>query len=292
MSPGFRRLWPAAAGTATATVVATATAALLVAGCTGIADLHIPTPPPSPSPAVGATTTVTSDLTAVTLTPVGSTPPTTVVLTPGGASLAGIVTGPTGPVGGATVLVERLVGDSIGAKAVSAQPDGSWRLGGIRGGRYRVRAWHSPDLTLMTPQILLLGAKDNQSVNLTLMAYNGQSLSAALVPSPPFVGQPSTLVIQATQQVVGGDGVVRGGALAGASIFAVAAGNVVLAGNNPGTTDASGRLALLMGCVSGGPVGLSASLNGLTTFPLSVADCGVPLAPPATTVKPPTSSVP
>jgi hypothetical protein len=281
-----------------------AVTASLLASCTGVADLHIPTPPVGSPNAAGATTTVTSDLTAVSLNPVGSTPPTAVVLTPGDASLSGIVTGPTGPIGGATVLVERLVGDSVGGKTVAAQADGTWKLGGIKGGRYRIRAWRPPDLAMLTPQVVLLGATDNPSVTLPLMAYNGQSVTAAVAPSPPQVGQAATLVVQATQQAVGGDGIVRAGPLTGSNVFVLAAGNVLLTGTNPGPTDAGGKLAVLLTCVTAGPVGLSASLDGLTTFPLTVPDC-VPAAVPAppstpttgpggtaTTVKPPTSTVP
>jgi hypothetical protein len=266
----------------------------IVAACTGVANLHIPTPPSTAPTDPSAPTTGVPNLSAVNLPPLGSVPPTTVVFTPGTASLSGIVTGPSGVVGGATVLVERLVGDSVGGKVVPTAADGTWKLPSILGGRYRVRAWRAPDLALTTPQILLLGGKDNQNLTLTLMAYNGQSLTASLTPSPPQVGQVTTLVIQATQQTVGGDGVVRGAPLPGANVFVFAAGNVVLAGTNPGTTDGGGRMALSLGCSSLGPVGLSASVNGLTTFPLSVADCSVFIPPSttSTTVKPPTSSVP
>jgi hypothetical protein len=269
-------------------------AVALLAGCSGIANLHIPVPPSSAPLDASATTTATTDLTGVSLTPVASAAPTTVVLTPGDASLSGNVTGPAGAVGGATVLVERLVGDSVGSKAVPTAADGTWKLAGIRGGRYRIRAWHAPDLALTTPQILLLGANDNQTLNLSLMPYNGQNVTAAISPSPPPVGQVTTLVIQATQQAVGSDGVVRGAPLPGASVFVFAAGNVVLAGTNPGITDAGGRLSLSLGCSSIGPVGLSATVNSLTTFSLMVPDCVLFVPPPVTTpttVKQPTTSV-
>jgi hypothetical protein len=284
-NPLGRRRWMTAA---------TAAAVLLVAGCTGVADLHIPTPPSTAHDASGSTTTVTSDLTGISLAPVGSTPPTTVVLTPGAASLSGIVIGPAGPAPGALILVERLVGDSVGGKVVPAAPDGTWKLPGIRGGRYRVRAWRAPDLSMTTPQILLLGAKDNQNVNLTLMAFNGQNLTAAIAPTPPTVGQVSTLVIQATQQTVGSDGVVRGAPLPGANVFAFAAGTVVLSGTNPGTTDAGGRMVLSLECSSFGPVGLSGSINSLNTFSLTIPDCTIFVPPPVTTTTtaPPPSSVP
>lgn len=266
---------------------------LLASACTGIANLNIPEPP-NTQPVDGATTTVAPDLSAVSLNPVASSPPTTVVLTPGQASLSGIVTGPAGVAAGATVLIERLVGDSVGAKTVAAQVDGTWKLTGILGGRYRIRAWKAPDLALTTPQILLLGAKDNQNITLTLISYSGQNLTAAVAPNPPVIGQVATLVIQATQQTVGGDGVVRGAPLPGASILVFSSGSAVLAGTNPGISDSAGRLTLAVGCASIGPLGLSATINSLNSFPLTVPDCAV-FSPPvitATTVKPSTSSVP
>ena len=181
-----------------------------------------------------------------------------------------------------------------GQRGFPPRADGTWKLPGLLGGRYRIRAWHAPDLALTTPQILLLGAKDNPNIPLTLIAYNGQNLTAAVAPNPPLVGQVATLVLQATQQVVGGDGVVRGAPLPGASVLVFAAGNVVLAGTNPGITDATGHLTLQMGCATVGPVGLSATVNSADFVPLDSGRLLV-FVPPVTTstsVKPPTSSVP
>jgi Carboxypeptidase regulatory-like domain len=283
-------------GRARRALVATAMAmaALLVAGCSGLANLNIPTPASTvPSPGAPATTVVT-DLSGVSLTPVPSAPPPPVLLTPGTASLSGIVTGPSGVVAGATVLVERLVGNAVGSKTVTAGADGTWMLPGILGGLYRVRAWMAPALDLTTPTVLLLGAGQTMQVSLTLMSYNGQSVSATISPSPPEVGQVATLIVEATQQAVGNDGIVRATALPGANIFVSAAGDVVLAGTNPGTSNAAGQMQLALGCSSVGPVGLSATLDGLNTFALTVPDCSVFVAPITipTTIPAPTSSVP
>jgi len=266
---------------------------LLVAGCSNIANLSIPTPPPGSPGVVGATsTTAVSDLTGAALPTVASTPPTSVVLTPGTSTLSGIVIGPSGTVGGATVFIERLVNASVGSKMVTTAADGTWKLANIVGGTYRVRAWQAPDLDLITPQILLLPVGAAMSVNLTLMSYSGESATATVSPSPPVVGEVAILTVQVLQETVGPDGVVRGSPLAGANVEVVAAGNVVLAGTNPGTTDSSGAMSLDLGCSSIGPVGLSALVNGLTSFPLTVADCseGIPTVTTPTSV--PSSSVP
>ena len=277
---------------------------LVVAACSGgVRNLNIPTPPGTqPAAAGGATTTVSTDLTGVNLTPIPSTTPPTVLLTPGKATLSGIVSGPSGVVAGATVLVTRVVGDPAGndvegSKTVVTAVDGTWTLSNILGGRYLIRAWMAPTLALTTPMVLLLGATQTQSVPLIMMAYGGQSLSASIAPSPPQVGQVATLFIQATQQTVGADGVVRAAPLAGATIQAYVAGNVVLAGTNPATTGSSGEIELSLGCSSDGPVGLSATIDALTSFQLSVPDCG-PFVPvptvttPTTVFTPATTTVP
>lgn len=253
------------------------------AGCTSVANLHIPTPPPgSPGGAPADTTTVVSNLTGVVLPSVPLGPPPTVPLGPGTSSLTGIVTGPNGVVAGATVLIERLVGNAVGSKMVSTAADGTWKLPNILGGLYRIRAWQAPALDLVTPQIVLLGAGATMSLPLALMAYSGESATASVVPSPPQVGVVSALTINLAAETVGADGVVRAAPQAGATVEVLAAGNVVLAGTNPGTSNGSGQVSLSLGCSSVGPVGLSVTINNSTTIPLSVPDCSLPTAPVTT----------
>ncbi len=95
---------------------------------------------------------------------------------------------------------------------------------------------------------------------------------------------------------MGSDGIVRATPLPGANIFVTAAGDVVLAGTNPGTSTSppAGVQLAPRRCSAVGPVGLSATLNGLSTFPLTVPDCSafIPLITTPSTITAPTSSVP
>lgn len=273
-------------------------AMFVLAGCSSLANLNIPTPPPGSGGAIGGdSTTVVSNLTGVALPSVPSVPPTSVAIAPGKSTLTGLVTGPAGPAGGATVEVDRVVGAASASKTVTAQADGTWKVANIIGGLYRVRAWQAPTLDLITPQFVLLGAGATQNVMLSLMSYNGQSITATVTPSPPVVGQVATLAVQVVQETVGSDGVVRAAPLPGAMVTVIAAGNVVLVGANPGTTGSSGQLDLNLDCSSVGPVGLSATVNGQSSFPLGVPDCSEPIAtvtiPTTVTTTPlPSTSVP
>src|SRR5438132_10480239 len=70
-----------------------------------------PLPPPSDE-----STSTLADFSTVNLAGVsGRTTTTSIPLGPGGAGLSGTVVGPAGPVAGATVHVERLVGDGVGS---------------------------------------------------------------------------------------------------------------------------------------------------------------------------------
>src|SRR5688500_10725176 len=123
-------------------------------GCTRGAVDELPAPPTT-----GPTTSTTArpDLSGVVLPDVPGTTSTSIPVGPGEATLQGIVTAPEGAVPGATVLIERLVGDGAGSATVVAGPDGRWVAPQILGGRYRVRAWRAPDLALTSPASFFLG---------------------------------------------------------------------------------------------------------------------------------------
>src|SRR5437763_11830013 len=85
----------------------------------------------------------------VSTLPTSTLPPTTALGRPrttttvsadivgGQARIQGTVQGPQGPVQGATVRVERIVGSQTAATDLSTEPGGGFNLGDIRGGIYR-----------------------------------------------------------------------------------------------------------------------------------------------------------
>src|SRR5437899_8320268 len=87
------------------------------------------------------TTTTLVDLSGVKIAGVPGKTTTTIGLGPGGATLNGSVAGPDGAVGGATIHVERLVGDAVASQDFPSNPDGTFTIPTLLGGRYRVRAY-------------------------------------------------------------------------------------------------------------------------------------------------------
>src|SRR5205807_2321830 len=119
----------------------------------------------------------------------GRTTSTTVPFGPGQATLNGNVSGPDGVEPNAVVHIERLVGSAVGTMDIPTNPDGTWSVPNVLGGRYRVRAWRAPDLALTEPAVFFLGATDSKQVALPLTKYDGRSAMAAIAPRPAVIGQ-------------------------------------------------------------------------------------------------------
>jgi uncharacterized protein YceK len=267
-------------------------AGALLAGCAQVTTLSLPTPKASSATTAVATTTA-PNLTAVSLAGVAGRVRPLVAITPGPATLNGTIVGPAGPVGGADVHIERLVGDDVGATDVIALPDGTWSLVGVLGGRYRVRAWRSPDLDLIAPEIFFLNGTDTKSLTLTLQPYTGNNALAAIAPNPPIIDQPATLAVQITSQTVDGRGSVRAQPVANASVQLSGSSSWAISNPNPSVTGADGMAIWQVVCSQLGPQPLTALVNNTDTYPLTIAPCSPPPPPPTTTTAPgSTTSIP
>lgn len=171
--------------------------AVVAVACSGSKPAAKPPPVPTTETTVAPPTTTSTTLKPTTT--VKGVPRTTttipLALGPGNAALSGTVTGPQGPVDGATVHVERLVGKSVAMADVSTSAGGSWQLPSILGGSYRVRAFKSPDLGQSPIQAFFLAGNERKVVDFKLAATGGDRITAAVNPSPPRFDQPGTLTI-------------------------------------------------------------------------------------------------
>ena len=304
--------------------IALAAALLAVAACSGARSKGFIPPPPA-SVAKITTAPPGSDYTGVPLDPVQGRPRAEPVEVLGGeAVLAGIVLGPDGPVGGATVRLERFVGDDIGRIDVTSNGDGTWRAPqparpptvptaplqtvpgqlptippttrppppptatrpatgpqGLLGGRYRVRAWRSPDLALTTPQIPFVEAKQNKQLPLQLSLYTGTTVSSISSPDPPVLDAPFSLTAVVTSLSVDADGVVRSVPAAGASV-ALTTGSGFASSGGPTTTNAQGRATFQLVCQAIGESQAELTVNQIETFTVPIRPCVAP-APTTTT---------
>lgn len=179
-------------------MVVLAVVALVAAACSSSSE-----PSAAPQTTVPETTAVPATTTTPTTRPaVTSTTlrPTTTVSTllqlgPGEASIGGTVLGPAGPVDGAVVRVERLVGKLVAPTDVTTTAGGSWQVPSILGGAYRVRAFRPPDLGMSPVESFFLGATERKTLDLRLPAVAGERILAVVTPSPPRIGQPANVTV-------------------------------------------------------------------------------------------------
>ena len=254
-------------------------ALIALAACSsgeGVAPLP---PPPTTQPTSPPTTIV--DTSGVALKPVPGRTTTTVALGPGRSLLNGVVAGPDGPVGGATVRAERLVGDAAAAVQVVTGADGTFQIPNILGGRFRVRAWRPLDLALVKPEVFFLSDGDTKQLQLVLSRYDGLAVTPAIAPNPPVVGDPANLVVQVVQQSVDPNGIVRGQPVPNVSAELFGGGDWRVASSNPTITDSQGRARWQLRCQSTGKQPLAVVVGGQQQFPLDLPACD-PAAPEPT----------
>jgi hypothetical protein len=269
-----------------AIVVLAAVAIGLLVACSGKHGYDFP-PPPSTIP---EEQTTVPDFSSVQLARISGHPTTTINNAPGQAHISGFVVAPQGAVPGATVHVERLVGDAVLPLDVATNPDGSFHVDNVQGGRYRLRAWRVPDLALTTPLIFFLNGNENKTgVNLQVTQYTGTNVTPALAPSPPIVGNPANLAVQVTTVVVDPTGVVRATPLTGTQVDLLGSGSWQLQSPATEFTDTTGTAIWQLTCTSTGNQPLSATVNG-TGYPLNLPPCAE--TPATSPPSPATTSLP
>lgn len=272
---------PAAAPAAAALAAAT----LAVSGCGGVATLAVGPPPPT-QPAVASTTVPPLPPSAsVSLPPVpGGSTTTSIAIGPGTASITGTVLGPAGPVAGATVEADRVVGAQVAMTQATTGGDGSFHVTGVLGGAYRLRAWQAPALGMATPQVLFVADGAAQQVSLQLAQYDGTRASADMAPSTVLLGNPAELVVSVTTQVVGPDGVVRPVPDPGQVVQVDGGASWAPLGPTPLTTGPDGTASLELGCTQAGSAAVVVTVTGTTPLDVQAPLCTT--LPPDTTPPP------
>lgn len=198
-------------------------------------------------------------VTAPPVTTSSTAPPTprtvstlSAALGPGRAGLSGAVVGPEGPVPGATVRIERLLGDAVAPATVMTDASGQWALGGINGGRYRVRAWRPPDLTALEATVFFLSATETKNVGLAVARYGADSVGVSMTPDPPVEGQQAMLVVTLSTGAVDAEGVLQATARPGVPVQ-LAPGPALVVESAPAVaTDAGGNAAFAVRCTAAG----------------------------------------
>lgn len=249
----------------------------LLVGCSDSKPFVLPPPPSTAAP---TPTEAPVDFSKIGLPKVGGVTTSTIVIGPGPMTLEGTVAGPEGPVEGATIRLERLVGNGTASVDLTSGPDGRWTAPNILGGRFRVRAWSAPTLAQVKPEIIFLSGSEPRRLALKLEDFSGVDAAAAIAPTPPKVGEATSLVVAVTNRSVGPDGVVRAEPVSRISVELRGSGAWRVESSTLVDTDSSGQARFSVRCQRSGSQPLAALIGGTKSVPLELPDCVTP--PPST----------
>jgi len=249
-------------------IIVAAAALLLLPACSGGGVIKIKDPGPVPD----ITTTTAVDFGQVGIKGVSGRASTTIAMGPGGASLAGTVSGPDGLIEGASVKVERFVGSAVASAILTTAADGTWSLPQVLGGRYRVRAWRAPDLAQTQPNVMYIQSSENKTLDLRVDRYSGIAATPSIAPSPPLFGQSANLYVLISQKTVDANGVVRGTAIPATGVDLSGTG-YSLESPNPQVTDNNGVAQWRVRCQFAGTQQLAVTVANGPTLQLDLPAC-------------------
>jgi hypothetical protein len=259
----------------------------LLAGCSKDEGRALP----KPKPGVTTTTTEPLDLTQVSLEPIavtGKPTSTTRPLGGGKASIAGRVVDTDGaPVPGAFVRAT-YYGDPNKPEVIEALSgeDGTYRFDQVLGGRWRIRAWRTPELATLEDNTFFLGFAENRQVELKVKVANDFVVTSSMAPNPPFIGSPVQLAVLVMSQSVDTEGIVHRSPVGGAAVTLNVIGQWVLATEATQATSSDGRAAWTMSCVAEGPQTIIAVV-GAQDHRLNIPNCMDPASTSTTTATTP-----
>ncbi|MHB1535633.1 MAG: hypothetical protein ACYC1D_13700, partial [Acidimicrobiales bacterium] len=126
-----------------------------------------------------------------------------------------------------------------------------------------------------------LGGSETHTLTLTVTAFVGSQITAAIAPDPPTVGDPANLAVQVVTPTVNPQGVVTYTPVAGAAVTVTNAPDLVVLGANPASTSGGGEALFEVVCEAPGSPGITASVSGLGAQNLNLPAC---VAAPSLTV--------
>ncbi len=247
-------------------------------------------PPPVPET---TTSTEPIDLTNVSLEPIsagGKPTPTTRPIGGGKAAIFGRVIDADGHTVPGAFVRATYYGDPTKPEmieAISAE-DGTYRFERVLGGRWRIRAWKTPEMATLDDHVFFLGYTEQRTVDLKVKSATDIVVTSSMAPAP-FTGTPVELAVLVLSQSVDEEGVVRRSPVGGAAVTLDIRGKWSLVGDPTQATEFNGRTAWQLTCDEVGQQPIIAFVGG-REWPLNVPACRDPLETTTTTTAPTTTT--
>jgi hypothetical protein len=247
---------------------------LVAAACDSGSEEAGPTTVATTAPPSTETTLPTTipPLTTTVPGPPRSTTTLATEIAPGSARISGTVHGPDGPVAGASVRVERVVGDQVVSVEVNA-PTGSFNLPSIRGGRYLVRAWKQPDLYQPAAEAFFLAADEQKTVELRMTKVSDINVQTTVEPTPLPREEPFTITVFLYAGSVSREGFLQASPRSGQEIEVVLGPGMGMTSTNRATTDSEGKARFSARCRTAGPQSGEVRVSAEVRLPLALPEC-------------------
>jgi hypothetical protein len=243
-----------------------------------VAETTTSTTTAAPAPTTAKPTTTSSTLKPTT------TSSTLLAMGPGEASIVGTVSGPSGPVDGAIVRVERLVGKLVVSTDATTAGGGTYSVGMVFGGSYRVRAFKPPDFASSPVEAFFLAANERKVLDLRMPSAGGERITATVSPNPPKVDQIATLTIQVGTGRVDDQGRPAVTPRPGVPLILTPAAGLALEGTPQALTDGNGSAAWRIRCLAEGANTFQLTVGaGITQVKIPACAAGAPPPAPTTT---------
>ncbi len=258
-------------------------------GCTRKVEITYPEVPSTLALRATTTTTIGPDRSKETLLPPLDSAPsmatTTIAFGEGTVTIEGVVQGPDGPVEGATVRLERLVGEQSAERSVITDEKGRYLLENVPGGRMRLRAWKVPDVAMA--RNIVVFAAETTKVTLKVDRFASTDVRWAAAPAAPIEGQAVNLVVQVSRRLVDDNGIIGFEQISGLAVRLVPLGALQPEGGDERLTDDAGRASFPMRCNTVGAATVRAQLASGEDAVLELPQCAPIPTTTTTTIAPP-----
>lgn len=237
-------------------------------------------------------TSARRDLSGVVLQGVEGTTTTTVPVNQGRVTLSGTVRTPEGQfVPGATVRAEWWRVNPPQVVEVFTNDLGQWEIRDVAGGRWKVRAYRSPDFATGKVEQVFLNDDAQRQLDLEVRTVEEVSVTSDVEPDPPITDANTQLVVVLAERTVDLEGRTVTTPVTDVPVTLVAdASWQRLSGSATETTDGDGRVSWTLRCRDDGQHRLAVS-SFYGTETLDVPAC-IPITATSTTstiAPPPTS---
>jgi hypothetical protein len=207
------------------------------------------------------------------------TPDEQVTVKGGGAKLAGIITGPSGPLEGAEVVVQRFTNAGAGVVRTQTNSEGRWQVSGVHGGRFRVRAFVPGRYASAGSEVFFLSDGQTKRHNVNLAKPDEESIVRGIVIGNAHVGGTGSTMVFVANREIDDDGKTRQVAASGVEVSLVVRGAaVILTSPESITTGLTGFARFAFDC-PGESTGDAQAIVAGKSYPVRITPCidpGVP----------------